>query len=57
MIKMSFQIATKSELEASMLIHKYESIDTEPIDFHSDGDKIIMLAEKIKAERAVREMK
>ena len=44
---------TEGEMKASFLIHKYESIDTEPIDFHGDANKIIALAEQIKAERAV----
>lgn len=43
----------KGEIEAAFLIHKRQSIDTEPVDFHGDGNKIIALAEQIKAERAV----
>ena len=50
---MDSYIFTKGELKAYAILHNRESIDTELVDYHDAGNEIIVLAEQIKAERAV----
>jgi len=44
---------TNSELTAFAPLNPAGFNTTEPVNFHECGDQIIILAEKIKAERAV----
>lgn len=46
-------IITRSEIEAVQLLTRAGEIPltTEPIDWHKEADQIILLAERIKAER------
>jgi len=48
---------TYSELYAYSLLTRGHELNTDPVNYHSYGDKIILLAEKIKAERAVATMR
>ncbi len=50
---MNSVVFTKSEIEAAMLISRNEILSNHCIDIHEYADKVILLAEKIKAERAV----
>ena len=45
-------IVTYSEIVAYQLLRGEKSLTTEVIDYHKAADQIILLAEKIKAERA-----
>jgi hypothetical protein len=44
---------TVHEIIAYQLLHNSDSYDNSNPDFHKAGDDIILLAEKIKAERAI----
>jgi len=45
-------IVTYSEIVAYQLLRGEKSLTTEFVDYHKSADRIILLAEKIKAERA-----
>jgi len=49
-------IVTYSEIVAHQLLHSVKPLTTEVIDYHKAADQIILLAEKIKAERATMAM-
>jgi hypothetical protein len=48
-------IFTRSELEAYAVLHGISGT-TDLIDFHKAGNEIILLAERIKADRAISAM-
>lgn len=54
---MNSEICTKSEIEAYMLVSDDGSASISTFDVHKAGNKIIALAEQIKAERAIVSMK
>ena len=45
-------IITESEFNAYLLLNRDCALTTDYINIHKEADKIIILAEKIKAERA-----
>ena len=51
---MKIDVITYAEMEAVQLLRDASRIPvtTAPVDYHKEADKIILLAERIKAQRA-----